>query len=324
MATSKIVAPIAGLMMFFLFISFTTIVDAQRGLSTNYYNNRCPNFRSVVRTIVRNAVNNELRMGASLLRLHFHDCFVGGCDASVLTDFPGGEKQSVHNANSLRGFGVIDNIKQQLEAVCPGVVSCSDILALVAREAVVALGGPSWNVEFGRKDSTSRPSSVAADRELPFATNNLGELAGLFSTKGFSIRDLVALSGAHTVGQARCIRFRDRAYRERNILPRFAQFLQRICPINSGDNNLGPLDVRSRNVFNNDYFKGLTNFEGLLHSDQVLFSGRGGQTDRLVQLYATNEAAFFADFSSAMSKMSRLGVKTGRRGVVRKNCRALR
>lgn len=77
-------------------------------------------------------------------------------------------------------------------------------------------------------------------------------------------------------------------------------------------------------MFNNDYFKGLTNFEGLLHSDQVLFSGRGGQTDRLVQLYATNEAAFFADFSSAMSKMSRLGVKTGRRGVVRKNCRALR
>ena len=65
--------------------------------------------------------------------------YVQGCDASVLADFPGGEKQSVHNANSLRGFGVIDSIKQQLEAVCPDVVSCSDILALVAREAVVAV-----------------------------------------------------------------------------------------------------------------------------------------------------------------------------------------
>lgn len=118
------------------------------------------------------------------------------------------------------------------------------------------------------------------------------------------------------------MRFRDRAYTERNILPAFAQFLQNICPIDaSGDNNLGPFDVRSHNVFNNDYFLGLTNFEGLLHTDQLLFTGSGTETDILVQMYANNEGLFFADFAAAIFKMSRLGIEIAGTGVIRKNCR---
>ncbi|CAA2982872.1 peroxidase 2-like [Olea europaea subsp. europaea] len=87
-------------------------------------------------------------MGASLLRLHFHDCFVNGCDASILLDSTSAftsEKNALPNANSARGFEVIDRIKYEVDKVsgCP-VVSCADILAVAARDSGVALGGPSW------------------------------------------------------------------------------------------------------------------------------------------------------------------------------------
>ncbi|KAH9324836.1 hypothetical protein KI387_005014, partial [Taxus chinensis] len=95
---------------------------------------------STVKSAVKQAVNNEKRMGASLLRLHFHDCFVNGCDGSILLDDSAsltGEKIAQPNANSARGFDVIDTIKTQVEAACSGVVSCADILAIAARDSVV-------------------------------------------------------------------------------------------------------------------------------------------------------------------------------------------
>jgi peroxidase len=66
--------------------------------------------------------------------------YMQGCDASVLLDDTAnftGEKNSFPNANSLRGFEVIDDIKKQLETLCPNVVSCADILAVAARDAIL-------------------------------------------------------------------------------------------------------------------------------------------------------------------------------------------
>lgn len=50
------------------------IVSAQ--LSTDFYDETCPDALDIIESAVRAAVHKESRMGASLLRLHFHDCFV--------------------------------------------------------------------------------------------------------------------------------------------------------------------------------------------------------------------------------------------------------
>ncbi|MCO5604196.1 hypothetical protein L7F22_058358 [Adiantum nelumboides] len=122
--------------------------DSSTGsLEYNFYDSSCPSAESIVRQLVGNAVASEPRMTGSLLRLHFHDCFVQGCDASLLLkSIPGvleGEQEARPNNNSVRGFEVVDDIKAALERQCPAVVSCADILTMAARDSVAVVSNVS-------------------------------------------------------------------------------------------------------------------------------------------------------------------------------------
>ncbi|KAK8928205.1 Cationic peroxidase 1 [Platanthera zijinensis] len=292
-------------------------------LSPTYYASSCPKALSTIKAAVQSAVASEKRMGASLLRLHFHDCFVQGCDGSVLLDDTSsftGEKTAAPNQNSLRGFDVVDNIKKQVEAVCNQTVSCADILAVAARDSVVALGGPTWTVKLGRRDSTTASLSQA-NSDIPSPTSDLSALTTAFSNKGLSTSDMVTLSGAHTIGQARCTVFRTRIYNETNIDSAYAASLKSNCPSTGGDNNLSPLDVQTPTTFDNDYYNNLVNKKGLLHSDQQLFNG--GTTDSQVNTYNSNPSKFLSDFAAAIVKMGDISPLTGTQGQVRLNCRKI-
>ncbi|XP_021275379.1 peroxidase P7-like [Herrania umbratica] len=302
-------------------LSSSSTANAQ--LSPNFYANSCPNLQTIVRNAMNQAVNRETRIGASILRLFFHDCFVNGCDASILLDDTAtftGEKNAAPNRNSARGFEVIDTIKTRVEAACSATVSCADILALAARDGVVLLGGPSWQVPLGRRDARTASQS-AANNQIPSPSSNLAALTSSFAAKGLSARDLTALSGGHTIGLARCTTFRGRIYNDTNIDPNFAANRRANCPASGGDSNLAPLDIQTPTRFDNNYFRNLVAQRGLLHSDQELFNG--GSQDALVRTYSTNPSAFSSDFAAAMVRMGNISPLTGTRGEIRRNCRVV-
>lgn len=141
-----------------------SILSLGSSLSLDYYEKTCPGVDFIVTKAVKEAAYKDKTVPAALLRMHFHDCFIRvtfriimfsatpcltkltwlcllgqGCDASVLLNSVGNneaEKDGPPNL-SLHSFFVIDNAKKELESYCPGVVSCADILALAARDAVV-------------------------------------------------------------------------------------------------------------------------------------------------------------------------------------------
>jgi len=296
--------------------------SASAQLSPSFYDRSCPRALSIIRSGVAAAVGSEPRMGASLLRLHFHDCFVQGCDASVLLSNTAtftGEQGANPNTGSIRGMNVIDNIKAQVEAACRQTVSCADILAVAARDSVVALGGPSWIVPLGRRDSTTASLSLA-NRDLPPPSFDVTNLTANFAAKGLSVTDMVALSGAHTIGQAQCQNFRNRLYNETNIESGFAASLKANCPrpTGSGDSNLAPLDTTTPNTFDNAYYNNLMSQKGLLHSDQVLIND--GRTAGLVRTYSSGSSRFNSDFAAAMVRMGNISPLTGTQGQVRLSC----
>nr|XP_004298191.2 PREDICTED: lignin-forming anionic peroxidase-like [Fragaria vesca subsp. vesca] len=317
-------ANVASVALLLLLALMSTTSSAT--VSSTFYNKACPNALATIRKSVRTAVSAERRMAASLVRLHFHDCFVQGCDASILLDDTAsitGEKTARPNLNSVRGYGVIDNAKAAVEKLCPGVVSCADIVAVAARDASVAVGGPDWAVKLGRRDSTTA-SKTLAESSLPSFLDSLESLTNRLAGLGLNVRDLVALSGAHSIGQAQCFTFRDRIYNETSdIDANFARTRGRRCPAaaNDGNANLAPLDLVTPNQLDNNYFKNLIQKKGLLASDQVLFSG--GSTDSVVSEYSSKPAKFKADFATAMIKMGNINPLTGSNGQIRRICSAL-
>ncbi|KAH9608987.1 hypothetical protein KSS87_016713 [Heliosperma pusillum] len=299
---------------------FGFFLNVHGNLDPNFYSQTCPQALSIVKQGLEEAIANEARVGASLLRVHFHDCFVDGCDGSILLDSSAtiqSEKQAIPNNNSARGFEVVDQIKCKLEAACPGIVSCADILAIIARDAVVHYGGPTWEVRLGRRDSvTANPAG--ANMAIPAPFFNLNNLTSSFAAQGLSFKDMVVLSGAHTIGDARCTNFRAHIENDSNIDPTFAAFLEQICPKMGNDDVLQPLDVQTQFVFDNRYYQNLVVKKGLLHSDQQLFNGN--RADTLVLIYAIDQSKFFDDFVKSIIKMGNINPLTGSEGEIRFNC----
>ncbi|XP_037446291.1 peroxidase 31-like [Triticum dicoccoides] len=304
-------------------------------LSPDFYSQTCPRAERIIAEVVQSKQMANPTTAAGMLRVFFHDCFVTGCDASVLiapTRFAKSEKDAEIN-HSLPGdaFDAVVRSKLALELECPGVVSCADVLALASRVLVTMTGGPRYPVPLGRKDSLSS-SPTAPDVELPHSNFTVGRILELFLAKGFTVQEMVALSGAHTLGFSHCQEFASRIYNYRDktgkpapfdptMNPGYAKGLQAACKEYLKDPTIAAFnDVMTPGKFDNMYYVNIERGLGLLSTDEDMWSDL--RTRPLVERYAANNTAFFDDFARAMEKLSMYGVKTGADGEIRRRCDA--
>ncbi|KAJ4849392.1 hypothetical protein Tsubulata_018595, partial [Turnera subulata] len=288
-------------------------------LSPTFYDNTCPNVSSIIREVIEEALQTDPRIGASL-----------GCDGSILldnTDTIQSEKEALANNNSARGFDVVDRMKARLETACPATVSCADILTIASQESVSLAGGPSWTNLLGRRDSLTA-NRTAANAFIPGPTDTLPRLKTRFTDVGLNGDvDLVALSGAHTFGRAQCRTFVNRLYNfsgtgqpDPTLNSTYLATLQALCPNGGNGSVLANLDPTAPDGFDNNYFSNLEVEQGLLQSDQELFSTPGADTAAIVTNFTANQTAFFESFVQSMIRMGNLSVLTGTQGEIRLNC----
>ncbi|KAI3892868.1 hypothetical protein MKW92_045859 [Papaver armeniacum] len=309
----------------------SSVVEAQttpplvKGLSWSFYKSNCANLEKIVRDQLKIVFEKDIVQAAGLLRLHFHDCFVQGCDGSVLLDGSAsgpGEKSAAPNL-SLRAeaFRIINDLRARVHKACGRVVSCSDITALAARDAVYLSGGPDYKIPLGRKDGLNFATTEATENNLPAFFSNASVLISDLKAKNLDITDLVALSGGHTIGRAGCTSFTERLYptQDKTMDPKFAANLKVTCP-KTDTTNTTVLDIRTPNVFDNKYYTDLVNRQGLFTSDQDLFVNT--ETRPIVNSFAANQTLFFEKFVFSMIKMGQLSVLTGAQGEIRANCSA--
>nr|WMD28279.1 peroxidase 45 [Paeonia lactiflora] len=311
-------------------VFFSHTVSGQ--LRQNYYANICPNVETIVGNVVKTKFQETFVTVPATLRLFFHDCFVQGCDASVIIASSGTNKAEKDHSDNLSlagdGFDTVIKAKAAVDAdpSCTNKVSCADILALATRDVIALSGGPSYAVELGRLDGFSS-TAASVDGKLPQAEFSLNQLNSMFSAHGLSQEDMIALSAAHSVGFSHCNKFANRIYnfsRQNPVDPtldkEYAVQLQSMCPKNVDPIIAIDMDPNTPRTFDNVYFQNLVQRKGLFTSDQVLFEDLRSRPT--VNTWANNSAAFQTAFVTAMTKLGRVGVKTGTKGNIRFDCAA--
>ncbi|XP_065866363.1 peroxidase 60 [Euphorbia lathyris] len=295
-------------------------------LEVGFYKGKCIfDVESIVRGVVQSKFISDRTIVAALLRLQFHDCFVHGCDASILLDGKNSEKTAIPNL-SVRGYDIIDAAKSAVEFFCPGIVSCADIIAMATRDSVLLAKGGWYNVETGRRDGLI---SLAADVQLPSPSISISQSVSAFAQKRLDVSDMVYLLGGHTVGLAHCSLFQNRLYDFQNsgkpdptMDTTLLNILRNKCPQNSDGSNTTFLDqnLSSSFIVDKSFYQQILQHKGILQVDQEL--ALDPITSSAVQNIA-NGADFNFKFGQALVKLGRVDVLTGNEGQIRRFCRSV-
>ena len=267
-----------------------------------------------------------------MVRLAWHDS--GVHDASITEEWPaaGGATGSIrfepeikHGANA--GLVNAVNLLEEIHKEHP-TVSYADLIQMASARAIETAGGPNIGLRFGRVDVTDAdmcPKEGNLPDGAPGPDGNYGGDGGTASTRdstpeghlrkvfyrmGMNDEEIVALSGAHTLG---------RAYKDRSGLgkekTKYTDGSMKQKAIDGSDVPYTPGGQSWTDqffVFDNSYFKILDDPDAddellKLKTDTSVFDDKDFRP--FAEKFRDDQDAFFASYAKAHKKLSELGSK---------------
>ena len=264
-------------------------------------------FGSTQKKLVRDLkdIISEKNCGPILIRLNWHDAGVystgkltGGCPNAAMRFTDGGEGTFGANAGLPDvAVGLLAPVTEKY--VDKGKISNADLWTLAANTAIDVMGGPKIPTRFGRVDATSSAESVEGQEgRLPDGDKGAEHLRDIFAPKGFSDREIVALSGAHTVGGCKKERSGFDGYWTEEYLAFDNTYFKEMLAKTYEKETVAETGCPQHR----DPKAGTI----MLISDLALLADPAFRP--VVEEYATDEAAFFKDFTSAWVKLQENGV----------------
>ena len=243
----------------------------------------------------------EKECGPILVRLSWHDAGVfsdgklkGGCPNAAMRFTDDGE--GTFGANAGLPDVALGLLKPITEKYVPDTIGHADLWTLAANVAIKVMGGPDIKTRFGRKDAESSADSVESQvGRLPDGDKEIDHLREIFAPKGFSDKEIVALSGAHTVGKCHL----DRSGFDGPWTAEPLKF----------DNSYFK-DMLAKEWTDDKTEKGNPQFKSesgtiMLISDLALLKDPAFKEH--VEKYAADQDAYFADFTTAWVKLQENG-----------------
>jgi len=240
--------------------------------------------------------------GPILIRLSWHDAGVystgkltGGCPNAAMRFTDGGE--GTFGANAGLPTVALSLLKPITTKYCDsGFISNADMWVLAANVAIEAMGGPQIPTRFGRVDAASSAESVESQvGRLPDGDKGVDHLRDIFDPKGFDDKDIVALSGAHTVGSCHLDRSGfDGPWTDEPLVFDNAYFVEMLKK---------KYDEETTSA-GNPQFRNTDSGTMMLISDLALLEP---PFKEYVEQYAADKAVFFDDFATAWTKLQELG-----------------
>lgn len=216
-----------------------------------------------------------LTITPKILRLAFHEAMTRGEFSKALSDEEAMEQLLADEDN--KGLApAISFINEVADGVARHelpTISPSELIYLAGAVAVELTGGPYIPIELPiEKKSVVEPSIQSPG--IPREMEGFPALLIRFRRAGLDRKEMVALTGAHTLGKAHGRQFTENPYR-----------------------------------FDNEYFRRLLRDDmslslAMLASDREFLKDE--KTRQLVELYAGDEEFFFNDFRNAYLKMIRM------------------